>query len=291
MQITTNHLQDEELLSFADGELAPAQASAVEQHLAACWQCRTRRLEIEGVIANFVRQHNQNLDSRIPPADGPRSLLKACLAESAHTQSTPSWLERLQLVFSRRHIAYAVGTAFLILIGLAFWRYTPDLRHKHSLETMTLYEPKPELTPGAVRPVSLLDICRGGVSEKNRAVSVAMQREVFKNYGIVNALPQDYEVDYLITPELGGADDIKNLWPQPFSAKNWSAYTKDNLEDRLHELVCSGKLDLPTAQKAIAKDWIGAYQKYVQANNPSAERSGNLEDDQTIAIVKLASLE
>jgi len=56
-----------------------------------------------------------------------------------------------------------------------------------------------------------------------------------------HALPLSlYEVDYLITPELGGADDIKNLWPQPFTAKNWSAYTKDDLEDRLHELVCSG---------------------------------------------------
>ena len=291
MQIITSHLQDEELLSFADGELEPVRATEVEHHLAACWQCRTRRTEIESVIASFVRQHNQNLDTRIPPADGPRSLLKARLAEIADTRSTPGWLERLQFVFSRGRIAYAGAIVLLMLIGLASWRYVTELRQKHSLETMTIFEPKPELTPGAVRPVALSDICRVGVSEKNRAVSVAMQREVFQNYGITNARPQDYEVDYLITPELGGADDIKNLWPQPFAAKNWGAYTKDHLEDRLHELVCSGKLELSTAQQAIAKDWISAYKKYVQTSNPDVERTENLEDDRTIAIAKLASAE
>jgi hypothetical protein len=28
-------------------------------------------------------------------------------------------------------------------------------------------------------------------------------------------------------------------------------------------LVCSGSLDLPTAQQAIASDWITAYKKYL----------------------------
>jgi hypothetical protein len=38
---------------------------------------------------------------------------------------------------------------------------------------------------------------------------------------------------------------------------------KDRLEGKLHELVCSGQLDLKTAQQAIAADWIGAYKFYV----------------------------
>jgi hypothetical protein len=37
------------------------------------------------------------------------------------------------------------------------------------------------------------------------------------------------------------------------------------LEERLHEMVCSHQLDLAAAQKAIATDWIVAYQKYVRA--------------------------
>jgi hypothetical protein len=37
---------------------------------------------------------------------------------------------------------------------------------------------------------------------------------------------------------------------------------KDRLEGKLHELVCTGQLDLKTAQQAIAADWIGAYKMY-----------------------------
>jgi hypothetical protein len=28
-------------------------------------------------------------------------------------------------------------------------------------------------------------------------------------------------------------------------------------------MVCAGDIDLPTAQKAIASDWIAAYKKYL----------------------------
>jgi hypothetical protein len=35
------------------------------------------------------------------------------------------------------------------------------------------------------------------------------------------------------------------------------------LEDRLHALIVNGKLDLETAQREIATDWIAAYKKYV----------------------------
>jgi hypothetical protein len=38
---------------------------------------------------------------------------------------------------------------------------------------------------------------------------------------------------------------------------------KDRLEDRLHALVCAGKMSLEEAQHAIGDDWIAAYQRYV----------------------------
>ena len=51
----------------------------------------------------------------------------------------------------------------------------------------------------------------------------------------------------------------------------WNAQVKDRLEDKLHELVCIGQLDLKTAQKAIASNWIEAYKKYVSPNPPIPE--------------------
>lgn len=43
------------------------------------------------------------------------------------------------------------------------------------------------------------------------------------------------------------------------SATVWNAQVKDALEDRLWELVCNGQLDLATAQREIAGNWIEAY--------------------------------
>jgi hypothetical protein len=95
-------------------------------------------------------------------------------------------------------------------------------------------------------------------------VPADLRQRVFQAYGIANADPGAYEVDYLITPALGGADDIRNLWPQPYVSTVWNARVKDELEDRLRDLVCGGQLDLAEAQRAISTDWIAAYKKYVR---------------------------
>lgn len=99
-------------------------------------------------------------------------------------------------------------------------------------------------------------------------IPMDVREAVFHEYGMDRFHPQEYEVDHLITPELGGTDDIRNLWPQPYSATQWNARVKDELENRLRELVCDGKLDLPTAQRDIATNWIAAYQKYFHTDKP-----------------------
>ncbi len=95
-----------------------------------------------------------------------------------------------------------------------------------------------------------------------------MRKEVFEEYGLMNARAEDYEIDYLIAPGLGGTEDIHNLWPQPFKSQKWNAHVKDELEERLHQMVCSGDLDLRTAQREIATDWIAAYKKYFHTDVP-----------------------
>ena len=70
------------------------------------------------------------------------------------------------------------------------------------------------------------------------------------------------------TPELGGTADPKNLWPERYASPVWSARVKDQLEDLLPTLVCQGRLDLGTAQRDIAVDWIVAYKKYFHTDRP-----------------------
>ena len=127
--------------------------------------------------------------------------------------------------------------------------------------------------PGRVRSAVLGsrgEVC-SQTNVKNKTVPVALQRKVFEEYGITRAEPRDYEVDYLITPALGGADDIHNLWPHSYKATVWNAEVKDALEDRLREMVCGGDLDLAEAQQELASNWISAYKKYFHTEQPVEE--------------------
>jgi hypothetical protein len=123
--------------------------------------------------------------------------------------------------------------------------------------------PNPRLTPGDVLPVTKEDICVPGYSQKVRDVPEKLKEEVYKLYGIRSHKPREYEVDHLISLELGGSNSIKNLWPESYETEPWNAKVKDVLENRLHKLVCEGRLALKTAQREEATDWIGAYKKYV----------------------------
>ena len=263
------HISDQELLQAADGELAARRAGEVHAHLAACWNCRARMAEIEGAIADFVRGQRQALDSQLPSAEGPRALLRDRLAELAQQPQARSWRWFPQFTLATPALVLCAGILTAALVG--------GLVVAHSIRNganasaaISEREALPEhsLTPGATRKVTIGEVCSIAHEEVVREVSATMRNAVFEEYGIKNARPDDYEIDYLIAPGLGGAGDIHNLWPQPFNAETWNAHVKDALEERLHQMVCAGDLDLPTAQREIASDWIAAYKKYFHTNTP-----------------------
>lgn len=99
------------------------------------------------------------------------------------------------------------------------------------------------------------------------------KKAVYARYRIAY-VPYAHEVDHLISLELGGSNDIRNLWPEPYGGR-WGARTKDALEDRLHGLVCSGRLALRFAQRIEARNWVAAYRRYVSVA-PPAIASGRL---------------
>lgn len=138
----------------------------------------------------------------------------------------------------------------------------------------TPFLPYPDLTPGGVfDDVTLQDICTPGYSKKVRAVPKALRDQAYKSYGITSYQPGEYQLDHLIPLSLGGSNSIQNLWPQSNNTSPWNARTKDALDQRLRKLVCSGQVDLKTAQREIATNWINAYQKYIGASPPVAAKS------------------
>ncbi len=133
--------------------------------------------------------------------------------------------------------------------------------------------PDPHCTPGALNRQVIQatigsTICRSGYSS-----SIRPPESVTEPEKEASAAAYDYtgrfstgEYDHLVPLELGGdPNDPDNLWVEPNDNPNatTTSNTKDVLEDRLNNLVCSGQLALATAQEAIASDWVTAYQRYV----------------------------
>jgi hypothetical protein len=249
------HLTDLEITQAADGELSAADSVRVRDHLEHCWNCRARRWELETTIKSFLGEH-QVADSGIMPVDGPRALLKAKLSQLAGEPSAGiSW----------RGAALAVVSASMLVAAAILIR---TLLFETAVEARTT--PDPALTPGATLPLTAQDICAAGNVEAARIVPVAIAQQVFASYGI-KPKARAYEMDYLITPALGGADSIRNFWPQPYAAPVWNAHIKDALEDHLRDLVCKGELELSQAQEDIARDWVAAYKKYFHSDTPLAQ--------------------
>lgn len=252
------HIPDEDLLMAVDNELPAHRAVEVRAHLAACWNCRARVAEIEATISDFVRATRES-DFEITNIEGPRALLKARLAQLEPTLPARA-LNRSYLW------RFAYVAALLFLIAATTWVVYRQFPKPASAYALTL--PNPRLTPGVAQPIALSVVCSSGHEEVVRAVPAGVRDAVFREYGISNAPASDYEVDYLITPGLGGTDDIRNLWPEPHGKTTWNSYVKDQLEDRLHNMVCNGQVSLATAQQDIAANWISAYEKYFHTKKP-----------------------
>lgn len=267
MKFRDSHPSNQELLLAADAELSDRRIEEIKSHLTTCWECRVRMQELEGAIGDFVRIHHGNFDPLLPPVSGSRALLKAQLDQLASSDPSGS-RQRLQLFSWRRIIQLSMAAsvvAFIFVVTLGRWPSRGEPTMYASFVPMSV--PTATVTPGVAQSATREQVCTGNQG-KNRDVPVALRRRVFDLYGIPRADPRAYEVDYLITPALGGSDDIRNLWPQSYSATIWNARVKDDLEERLHELVCAGDLDLETAQQQISTDWIAAYKKYFRTDRP-----------------------
>jgi hypothetical protein len=134
--------------------------------------------------------------------------------------------------------------------------------------------PNPQLTPGALNPAVTQQtlgetICRrGGYTRSIRppeSYTYKIKVESIREYGYTDKRLSHYELDHLISLELGGSPDSpQNLWPEPhYVAGGWGSYAKDKLENKLHDMVCHGEIPLAQAQHEEATDWITAYKKYI----------------------------
>ena len=133
--------------------------------------------------------------------------------------------------------------------------------------------PDDHCTPGAIdakvtETTLKKTVCRsGGYTRRVRppaSLTEPAKRQLLRAYSLSGPL-SEYELDHLVPLELGGASDVRNLWPEQNIGKPsdydpgaLGSNAKDGVEDRLHQAVCAGQVSLTAAQQAIASDWTTA---------------------------------
>jgi hypothetical protein len=121
--------------------------------------------------------------------------------------------------------------------------------------------PDPDCTPGAIFPdVTAAQVCVSGYSSGVRNVTETEKNQDYAEYGIASHTTGEYEVDHFVSLELGGSNDISNLFPEAANPAP-GFHEKDKVENYLHEQVCSGAITLQEAQREIATDWYAVYQR------------------------------
>lgn len=150
--------------------------------------------------------------------------------------------------------------------------------------------PDSAITPGGIETTDEAIVCAPEYSKLARNVSESTKKFIYHSYGLDGGAHTGYcdeahagkrgcEVDHLVSIELGGTNEAKNLWIQPYRILDltpgeveWNAVMKDTLENRLHKMVCKEhSITLEEAQHAISTDWKAAYSKYI-TNGPTKHR-------------------
>ncbi len=99
--------------------------------------------------------------------------------------------------------------------------------------------------------VTIAEICTLGFARRHRRVPYRLRDAVYNRYGLRRGFRRGYVIDHLIPLELGGRNDLANLWPQ----SRPRSYRKDRDENRLHDAVCAGNESLADARAEIVRLW------------------------------------
>jgi hypothetical protein len=261
-QAINQHLTSFDAMRFLDDEMSDLERSDVSKHLLECESCNQLVAKTRDTLSFVSTLASPALDVE---RDSDRFRLEAALSEIASTRKKR---RRFLQIFGHRRKTFAYTAAILVAalsVHTAMRWLSPQ---KADLQNIALL-PDRALTPGAVRTVSLGELCSvPDDDDLDPSVAQPTRNAVFHEYGIAAEREKRYfQVDYLINPQLGGVDDVRNLWPQPYTSE-WNAEAKDALERRLHQMVCEKKIELADAQREIAENWIDAYKKYFHTSKP-----------------------
>jgi hypothetical protein len=109
----------------------------------------------------------------------------------------------------------------------------------------------PSCAPGATETDDLAVICHQSTTARRCAFDAAFRRRMAKAYGVESC----GEIDHRVSLELGGSNEVANLWCEPAP----EFHQKDAVEDSLHAAVCRGDLSLDAARVILLERWREYY--------------------------------
>ena len=182
----------------------------------------------------------------------------------------------MNLNLTARQRTYLISVGVVLILGLVFFLINRAMgpggattvgSHQFGVQTKTSGckahsgLPDSACTPGAILSTGTKSaICKSGYASSVRNVPDSEKNQDYAEYGITSHATGEYEVDHLVSLELGGSNDIANLWPEAANPTP-GFHQKDQVENYLHDQVCSGAISLSDAQIEIATDWLSVYQR------------------------------
>lgn len=282
----TRHLSDDALLLAGEQAMPAWRLSRVRRHLDSCAACSRRLAHLQVRVGEMTDAWN-GFVPQLPDGAAARAKLRTHMAQAANGVSgAASWSGAVSS--ERLWLSSCAAVGLLMAAWLAIGN---ESRNAASVTDASVFlRPQPDLTPGVTLPLATRDLCAADAPRIAQPIPASVHQRVFASYGADPAHADAYELDHLVTPELGGASAAGNLWPQPYGGTAWNAYVKDELEQLLHQRVCAGTMTLASAQRELSGDWIAAYQRHFASTEPLRDyaRSPLTEDDADALRAELA---
>jgi hypothetical protein len=237
-----------------------AESRRARRHVARCLACRRR--------VNERRRALERLDI-LTTSDGTPVFSNDDIARR-RLRARLQAVQQAPGDFQRRAARWAAAAALVCATATLGW-LSADRPSNAPSEARTgaiVVRPLAAVTPGMALTTNAADVCGTRAPVSRPTLPAEVHLAIFDSYGADINRASEYELDYLITPALGGAPDARNLWPQSYRHTLWNAYVKDELELHLETLVCHGRLPLAEAQRELATDWIASYKRHFATDRP-----------------------
>jgi hypothetical protein len=171
--------------------------------------------------------------------------------------------------------ALAVGAVLVILLSFAALPALAETIHGVDVGNTVLLadrtqtsgctlgaDPDRQCSPGAYySKLTKSRICAADFrTDPIRNVPQSEKNAVKVEYGLQPvSFGNTLEIDHIVSLELGGSNDIANLFPEKANLDPAGYHVKDKLENKLHDLVCDGTFTMRTVRRRIASDWQALY--------------------------------